>query len=150
MGKLPQGEANLSDTSDTPDTGEEHQKYAEFAARTFASQGQQRSIALALKLAEGELSRECTGEYPVFLLDDVFSELDKRRKEYIMSGFGDRQIILTTCEKNDFADVHDALKIETEDGKFRFTEGLERQFEYDLTEEEKEFRKSYVYSCRKE
>ena len=119
-------------------------------ARLYCSQGQQRSIALALKLAEGELSRECTGEYPGFLLADVFSELDKRRKEYIMSGFGDRQIILTTCEKNDFADVHDALKIETEDGKFRFTEGLERQFEYDLTEEEKEFRKSYVYSCRKE
>ena len=107
-------------------------------ARLYCSQGQQRSIALALKLAEGELSRECTGEYPDLLLDDVFSELDKRRKEYIMSGFGDRQIILTTCEKNDFADVHDALKIETEDGKFRFTEGLERQFEYDLTEEEKE------------
>lgn len=119
-------------------------------AKLFCSQGQQRSIALALKLAEGELSRECTGEYPVFLLDDVFSELDKKRKEYIMSGFGDRQIILTTCEKNDFADIHDALKIETEDGKFRFTEGLERQFEYDLTEEEKEFRKSYVYSRRKE
>ena len=119
-------------------------------AKLFCSQGQQRSIALALKLAEGELSRECTGEYPVFLLDDVFSELDKRRKEYIMSGFGDRQIILTTCEKNDFADVHNALKIETEAGKFRFTEGLERLFEYDTTEEEKEFRKSYVYSCRKE
>ena len=40
-------------------------------AKIFASQGQQRSIALAMKLAEGEISREESGEYPVFLLDDV-------------------------------------------------------------------------------
>jgi len=67
-------------------------------ARYFASQGQQRSIALSMKLAEGELSKEKTGEYPVFLLDDVLSELDSERQHYILSSLTDRQIIITSCE----------------------------------------------------
>ena len=48
--------------------------------RTFGSQGQQRTAVLALKLAEIELLRAETNEYPILLLDDVFSELDERRK----------------------------------------------------------------------
>lgn len=67
-------------------------------SRSFASQGQQRSIALAMKLAEGEISREITGEYPVFLFDDILSELDSKRKEYILSGLSDKQVIITCCE----------------------------------------------------
>ena len=67
-------------------------------ARVYASQGQQRSIALAMKLAEGEISRIVTGEYPVFLLDDILSELDRSRKEYVLSGFDGRQVIITCCE----------------------------------------------------
>lgn len=70
------------------------------SARSFASQGQQRSIVLALKLAEGEVNREICGEYPVFLFDDVLSELDDKRKEYVLSGIGERQIIITSCEKD--------------------------------------------------
>ena len=68
------------------------------SARSFASQGQQRSIVLALKLGEGEVNREICGEYPVFLFDDVLSELDDKRKRYILSGIGERQIIITSCE----------------------------------------------------
>ena len=67
-------------------------------ARLFASQGQQRSIALSMKLAEGEFSRRISGEYPVFLLDDVFSELDESRRRFIMDKLKDRQIIVTSCE----------------------------------------------------
>ncbi len=67
-------------------------------ARSFASQGQQRSIVLAIKLAEGEVIRELFGEYPVFLFDDVLSELDGRRREYVISGMKDRQVIITSCE----------------------------------------------------
>ena len=67
-------------------------------ARSYGSQGQQRSLALAMKLAEGELSKKETGEYPVFLLDDILSELDATRKAYILSGIRDRQVILTACE----------------------------------------------------
>ncbi len=72
------------------------------SARMYASQGQQRSIVLSLKLAEGELSYNLTGEYPVFLLDDILSELDKDRKEYILSRITDRQVIITGCESEIF------------------------------------------------
>lgn len=67
-------------------------------ARIFASQGQQRSIALAMKLGEGEISRDESGEYPVFLLDDILSELDESRKAYVIGGLKDRQVLITTCE----------------------------------------------------
>ncbi len=68
-------------------------------ARRFSSQGQQRSIALAMKLAESEISLSLTGELPVLALDDVLSELDPSRRAYIVGGFGDRQIFLTTCDR---------------------------------------------------
>lgn len=71
-------------------------------ARIFASQGQQRSLSLALKFAEGEIIREeCGGDYPVFLFDDVLSELDGGRREYLLSNLHGKQVILTCCEKND-------------------------------------------------
>ncbi len=76
-------------------------------ARIFASQGQQRSIVLSLKIAEGEIIRELSGEYPVFLFDDVLSELDEKRKKYILKGTGEKQIIISSCEKDEnmfFAD----------------------------------------------
>ena len=74
-------------------------------ARLFASQGQQRSLALAMKMAEGEISREYTGEYPVFLLDDVLSELDTERRKYVLSNINNRQVIITSCEPNYFMET---------------------------------------------
>lgn len=68
-------------------------------ARVFASQGQQRSLALAMKLSEGEICQSETGDYPVFLLDDVLSELDERRRDYLLSSIRGKQVIMTTCEK---------------------------------------------------
>ncbi len=71
-------------------------------ARIFASQGQQRSLALALKLAEGEMMRrESSGDQPIFLFDDVLSELDAGRRAYLLSNLSDKQVIMTCCEKND-------------------------------------------------
>ena len=67
-------------------------------ARSFASQGQQRSLALALKLAEGEICYEEFGDYPVFLFDDVLSELDETRRNYMIKFAADKQVIITTCE----------------------------------------------------
>ena len=67
-------------------------------SRVFASQGQQRSVVLALKMAEGEVSRELFSEYPVFLFDDVLSELDEKRQSFVLSGIKDKQIIITSCE----------------------------------------------------
>lgn len=69
------------------------------SARTFGSQGQQRSCVLSLKLAECRMIYETLGEYPVVLLDDVMSELDVSRREYLLNHLKDRQLIMTCCDK---------------------------------------------------
>ena len=85
-------------------------------ARFYCSQGQQRSIALAMKLAEGEIIKDFSGgDYPVFLLDDVFSELDSKRREYLTRSIMDKQVIVTCCER---LDIDDANVIIVEDGKY--------------------------------
>ena len=68
------------------------------SARSFCSQGQQRSLALALKIAEGEMVEKICHEAPVLLFDDVFSELDATRRAYLAGKIRDRQVIITTCE----------------------------------------------------
>ncbi len=68
-------------------------------ARQFASQGQQRSIVLALKLAEAAVLRDVAGEQPVALLDDVMSELDGLRQDYILNHIRDWQVFLTVCDR---------------------------------------------------
>ena len=86
------------------------------AARFYCSQGQQRSIALAMKLAEGEIIKDFSGgDYPVFLLDDVFSELDSKRREYLTRNILDKQVIVTCCER---LDIDDANVIIVENGKY--------------------------------
>lgn len=69
------------------------------SARNFASQGQQRTAALALKLAEIELFRERTGEYPILMLDDVLSELDAWRARRLVTAVQrGAQCLLTTTD----------------------------------------------------
>ncbi len=86
-------------------------------AKTYGSQGQQRSAVLSMKLAEGELSKRLTGEYPVFLLDDVLSELDGGRKQYILSRITTGQVIITGCETEYFKNLNAANKLLIRDGK---------------------------------
>ncbi|MFL1696418.1 DNA replication/repair protein RecF [Weissella kandleri] len=70
----------------------------------FGSQGQQRTTALAVKLAEIELMHIQTGEYPILLLDDVLSELDSARQTQLLAAMQDRvQTFLTTPSLNDIA-----------------------------------------------
>ena len=65
--------------------------------QTYGSQGQQRTSALSVKLAEIELMKEMTGEYPVLLLDDVLSELDDDRQTHLLKSIQDKvQTFLTT------------------------------------------------------
>ncbi len=66
--------------------------------RHFGSQGQQRSSALALKLAEATVLEQKIGEPPVILLDDVMSELDDYRKSYMMDKINNRQVFITSCD----------------------------------------------------
>ena len=75
-------------------------------ARAFASQGQARTAALAMKFGERELFRLDTGEYPVLLLDDVLSELDQSRAAFVASAAVGGQTVLTCCTPPDmFSDA---------------------------------------------
>lgn len=67
-------------------------------ARSFASQGQTRTAALSIKLAEREIYLDETGEYPILLLDDVLSELDTKRQEFVLNRIGGGQTLITCCE----------------------------------------------------
>lgn len=76
--------------------------------KQYGSQGQQRSAALSMKMAELEVFRQITGEEPVLLLDDVLSELDSGRKELLIKGSLGSQTLITTSEM-------DILNIDTEE-----------------------------------
>lgn len=67
-------------------------------ARSFGSQGQKRSVALSLKLAEAEVIKKNVGEWPVCLLDDVMSELDPERQNFILNHIKEMQTFLTCCD----------------------------------------------------
>ena len=69
-------------------------------ARDFASQGQHRSIALVMKLAQAEILTEETDDAPVFLLDDVLSELDPSRQSFVISKIDNMQVFITCCDEN--------------------------------------------------
>lgn len=68
------------------------------SARSFASQGQTRTAALSIKLAEREIYLDESGEPPVLLLDDVLSELDARRQEFVLNRIGSGQTLISCCE----------------------------------------------------
>ena len=70
------------------------------SARLYGSQGQQRSCVLALKLAECGILENSTGESPVVLLDDVLSELDSKRRAYLLECVRPRQAFITCCEED--------------------------------------------------
>lgn len=69
-------------------------------AKQYASQGQTRTAALALKLSEREIYKNASGEYPVLLLDDVLSELDPRRQEFVLNRIAGGQVFITCCEED--------------------------------------------------
>lgn len=70
--------------------------------KSFGSQGQKRTVILSIKLAELQIIKEETGEFPVLLLDDVMSELDIRRREILFNCISDIQTFITCTEKDIF------------------------------------------------
>lgn len=78
-------------------------KINRISARSYGSQGQKRSVAIALKLAQAEVIREISGEYPVCLLDDVMSELDPSRQSYILNHIEGMQSFITCCDPSNTA-----------------------------------------------
>lgn len=72
------------------------------SSKLFGSQGQQRTAVLSLKLSEIDIIKEESGEYPVLLLDDVLSELDNIRQEYLLENIGNIQTLITCTDKSFF------------------------------------------------
>ncbi len=85
-------------------------------ARQYASQGQQRSIVLSLKLSECEIIKDTTDEKPIVLLDDVMGELDLHRKSYLLNELKDGQIFITCCDAKDFKDIKKGKAFYIKDG----------------------------------
>ncbi|MEE1239026.1 MAG: DNA replication/repair protein RecF [Acutalibacteraceae bacterium] len=87
------------------------------SARSFGSQGQKRSVALALKLAEAEVINKVSGEYPVFLLDDVMSELDPERQNYILNHIKGIQSFITCCDPSNVERLKSGKIFEMKNGR---------------------------------
>lgn len=92
----------LKSTSVGPHRDDLEFKTGNLDIRRFGSQGQQRTAALSLKLSEIELVRKIIGDTPVLLLDDVLSELDKNRQNYLLDSIHDIQTIITCTGLDEF------------------------------------------------
>ncbi|MCL2152949.1 MAG: DNA replication/repair protein RecF [Oscillospiraceae bacterium] len=69
------------------------------AARKFASQGQARTVVISIKLAERDMHFNNSGEYPLLLLDDVLSELDAKRQNFVLEKINNGQVFITCCDE---------------------------------------------------
>lgn len=94
--------------------------------RKFGSQGQQRSCVIALKLAEAKILEEATGERPIILLDDVMSELDKKRQQYIGNYIKDHQLFISCCNQEELMNIGEGNIYEIKDGNLTCTSKLEK------------------------
>ncbi len=86
------------------------------SARRFGSQGQQRSIVLSLKLSEARLMSKAFEEPPVVLLDDVMSELDPKRQDFLLKNTEDNQVFITCCEPIESQRLKNAKLFEIKEG----------------------------------
>ncbi len=89
----------------------------EKSAKAFASQGQQRSAVLSLKLAEAAVLKERMGEEPVILLDDVLSELDSGRQNFLLNELKECQVFITCCEQSNKEQLRDGKIFNVSKGK---------------------------------
>lgn len=86
------------------------------SARVFGSQGQQRSVVLSLKLAEAQMISDRTGERPVIFLDDVMSELDAQRQDYLLNRLEEKQVFITCCDPDSVKRLRSGRLFEMKDG----------------------------------
>lgn len=86
------------------------------SARLFGSQGQQRSIVLAVKLAEAQALEQLCGEPPVIFLDDVLSELDAGRQDFLLNHLKNRQVFLTCCDPDSIEQLGHGSLFSVQDG----------------------------------
>ena len=81
------------------------------SVKSFGSQGQTRTAAISLKLAQRELMRREMGEEPVLLLDDVLSELDPGRQDFVLTQITSGQVFITCCELGRFTKIGQTVEI---------------------------------------
>ncbi len=86
------------------------------SAKSYGSQGQQRSCVLTLKLAEADLIKAIIGESPIILLDDVMSELDIKRQNYILNHVKKRQVFITCCDISNTVNLKEGKIFKIKDG----------------------------------
>ena len=79
--------------------------------KAFGSQGQTRTAAISLKLAQRELMKREFGEEPVLLLDDVLSELDEKRQDFVLNQIKSGQVFITCCEPGRFTKLGKTMEI---------------------------------------
>ena len=84
----------------------------DLSVKTFGSQGQTRTCAISLKLAERDLFEADTGELPVLLLDDVLSELDPGRQDFVVNQINRGQVFITCCETEKITHIGKTIHIE--------------------------------------
>ena len=82
------------------------------SVKAFGSQGQTRTAAISLKLAERDLFAADTGEQPVLLLDDVLSELDPGRQDFVLNRIRTGQVFITCCEQEKITEIGKTIRIE--------------------------------------
>lgn len=104
-------------TSVGPHRDELEFKINGISARIYGSQGQKRSVALSVKLAEAEVINKISGEYPVFLLDDVMSELDPVRQNYILNHIKGLQSFLTCCDPSNISNLKKGKIFNVKEGR---------------------------------
>ena len=87
-------------------------RLGEMPVKAFGSQGQTRTAAISLKLAERELLRRDAGEEPVLLLDDVLSELDSQRQDFVLNQIKTGQVFITCCEPGRVSQLGQSIVVE--------------------------------------
>ena len=80
--------------------------------KAFGSQGQVRTAAISLKLAQRALMEKESGEMPVLLLDDVLSELDPGRQDFVLNQITKGQVFITCCEPGRFTKLGKTIEIQ--------------------------------------
>lgn len=90
-------------------------------AKVYSSQGQQRTAVISVKIALTEIIKEAFGEYPVLLLDDVMSELDSHRREFLYTKTKDKQVIIV-CTDKDFIKEDNIKYFKIENGQIFYPE----------------------------
>lgn len=83
----------------------------DISVKSYGSQGQTRTASISLKLAERELLRRDTGEEPILLLDDVLSELDAKRQDFVLNRIRSGQVLITCCETDRLTDLGKTMLI---------------------------------------